>query len=63
MGGNSSCDVSVLEDASLLRSQELTLDKLHLEEAPFVEFCGDFVMGSNTPTIWHTNPICSELFD
>ena len=56
-------DVSALEDASLLRSKELTLVASHLEEAPFAEFCGDDVMSSDTPNIKHTDPICSELFD
>ena len=36
-------DVSVLEDYSLSWSKELTLVEPHLEEAPFVEFCGDVV--------------------
>jgi len=35
----------------------------HLEEAPFGEFCGDIVMGNDTPNIRHTDPICFELFD
>ena len=35
----------------------------HLEEATFVEFCGDIMMGSDTPSIEHIDPICSELFD
>jgi len=44
-------DVNVLYDASLLRSKELTLVKPHLEEAPFVELCGDLVMGIDTLSI------------
>jgi len=36
MGKTSRGDGSVLEDASLLRSEELTLVVSHLEEAPFV---------------------------
>jgi len=35
----------------------------HLEEAPFVEFCGDIDMGSDTSSVGHINPICSEIFD
>jgi len=35
----------------------------HLEEALFAEFCGDVVMGSDTPSIEHTNPICNEPLD
>jgi len=44
-------DVTVLKDASLLMSKELTLVEPHLEEAPFVELCGDHVMGIDTPSI------------
>jgi len=47
-------NVSVLEDASLLRSKELTLVEPHLKEANSVEFCGDIVMGSDAPLIRHT---------
>jgi len=43
MGETSGGDVNVLEDASLFRSKELTLAEPHLEEAPFVELCGDLV--------------------
>ena len=63
MGEISRSDVSVLEDDSLNQSKELTLVEPHLEEAPFVEFCDDIVMGSDTPSIEHTDPICSELFN
>jgi len=63
MGETSKGDVSVLEDASLLRSKELTSVEPHLEEAPFAEFCGDIAMDSDTPSIRHTDPICYELFD
>jgi len=63
MGEISKGDVSVLEDDSLLRSKELTLVTPHLEEAPFVEFCSDVVMGSDTPSLEHTDLICSKLFD
>jgi len=62
MGDTSRGDVSVLEDASLLRSKEHALVEPHLEETPFVEFCGNIVMGSDTPSIRHTDPICFELF-
>jgi len=58
MGETFRGDVSVLEDASILRSKALTLVEPHLEEAPFVEFCGDVVMGTNTPSIEHTDHIC-----
>jgi len=63
MGETSGGDVSVLEDASLIRSKELTLVEPHLEEAPFVEFCGDLVMGVDTPSIERINPICNEPLD
>jgi len=58
MGETSRGDVSVLEDASILRSKALTLIEPHLEEAPFVEFCGDVVMDTNTLSIEHTDHIC-----
>jgi len=63
MGETSRGDVSVLEDASLLKSKEFTLVDPHLEEAPFVEFCGDLVMGIDTPSIEHIDPICHEPLD
>ena len=53
-------DVSVLEDDSLSWSNELTLGGPHLEEAPFEEFCGDVMMGIDTPSIEHTDLICNE---
>ena len=34
----------------------------HLEQAPFVEFDGDIVLGSDTPRIVHIIPIYFELF-
>ena len=37
MGDTSRGDVSVLEDASLLRSKELTLVEPHVEKAPLEE--------------------------
>ena len=37
--------------------------KSHLEEAPFVEFGGDLVMGIDTPSIEHIDPICNEPLD
>jgi len=37
-------DATILEDALLLRSKELTLVEPFLKEAPFEEFCGDIVM-------------------
>jgi len=48
MGEISRGNVSVLEDDSLSWSEELTLVEPHLEEAPFVEFYGDVVMGTDT---------------
>jgi len=48
MGETSIGDVSVLEDASLLRSKELTLVEAHLKGPPFAEFGGDIVTGSDT---------------
>ena len=63
MGETSGGDVNVLEDASLLKSKELTLFDPHLEEAPFVELCGDLVMGIDTPRIEHIDPICHEPLD
>jgi len=59
MGETSGGDVSVLEDASLLKSKELTLVNTHLKQAPFVEFCGDLVMGIDTPSIEHIDSICN----
>jgi len=63
MGETSRSDVNVIEDVSLLRSKELTLVVPHLEEAPFVEFDGDLALNSDTPSVEHIDPICSELFD
>jgi len=45
MGKTSRDDVSVLEDASLVRSEVPILVTLHLEEAPFAGFYGDIVTG------------------
>jgi len=28
-----------------------------------MDFCGDIVMGSDTPSVEHINPICYEIFD
>jgi len=56
-------DVSVLDDTSLLRSKELTLVRLHLEEAPFEELCGELVMGTDTPSIGPTDPIGNKPLD
>jgi len=57
MGETSRGDDNVIEDVSLLRSKELTLVVPHLEEPPFVEFDGDLVLNSDTPSIEHINPI------
>jgi len=56
-------DASDIEDDSLSWSKELTLVDSHFKEAHFVEFCGDIVMGSDNPSIKHTDPIYSKLFD
>jgi len=63
MGEISKSDVSILEDDSLRLSKGLTLIKPHLEEPPFVEFCGDVVMDTNTHNIKDTDPICNEPLD
>jgi len=63
MGQTCKGNVSILEDGSLLRSKELTLVEPHLEETHFAEFCSDIVMGSGTPSVGHTDPICFKLFD
>jgi len=56
-------DVRVLKDDSRSCSKELRLFGPHLEDAFFVEFCGDVVMGSDTPSIKHIDPICNEPLD
>jgi len=63
MGETSRRDSNVIKDVSLLRSREVTLVVPHLKEAPFVEFDGDLVLNSDTPSIEHIDPICSELLD
>jgi len=63
MGEPSGGDVSVLEDASLLRSKELTFVEPHLEDAPLEELCGDLMMETYTPSIGPTNPIGKEPLD
>jgi len=63
MGEISKGDVSVLEDDSLSWPKELPSGAPHLKEAPFTEFCGDIKVGCDIPSIEHTDPICSELFD
>jgi len=35
----------------------------HLEEVAFAEFCGDVVIGIDTPSIKHTDTICNEPLD
>jgi len=37
--------------------------QIHLEEAPFADFCGDAVMGTDNSSIKHTDPICNEPLD
>ena len=51
-------DANVLEDDSLDRSKELSLVMSYLEEALFEEFYGDIMMGSDTLSIKHIEPIC-----
>jgi len=63
MGEISRGNVSVQEDDSLCLSKEFTLVEPHLKEAPFAEFCGDVVMGTDTYSIEHTDPICNEPLD
>jgi len=63
MGDISRGDASDLEDDSLDWSKELCLLEPYLEEAPFKKFYGDIVMGSDTPSIGHTKPICTKLLD
>jgi len=63
MGEISRGDVGVLEDDSLSWSKELTMVEPHLEDAPFVQFCVDIVMGTHTPSIEYTDPICNEPLD
>ena len=58
VGEASGGDVRPLEDASLFRSKELALVEPHLEE-----FCGDLVMGTETPSIGPTDPIGNEPLD
>ena len=41
-------------------SKELSVVAYYLEEVPFEEFCGDIVMGSDTPNIAHIEPMCTE---
>jgi len=63
MGETSRGDGNIIDDVSLPRSKEHTLVVPYLEEAPFMEFDGDIALNSDTPSIEHINPICSELFD
>ena len=63
MGEISIGNVRALEDDSLGGSKELTLVEPYREEAPFAEFYGDVVMGDDTTSIEHTNPICNKPLD
>jgi len=63
MGEISRGDVNVLEDDSLSWLKKRTLVVPHLGEAPFAEFYSDIVMGSDTPSIELTDPICNEPLD
>jgi len=56
-------DATVLEGDSLDRSKDLKLVAPYLEEAPLKELCGDIVMGSDTPSIWRIEPMCTEPLD
>jgi len=53
-------NASALEDDSLDESKELSVVPYYLQEAPFEVFCGDIVMGSDTPNIAHIEPMCTE---
>jgi len=53
----------VLEDPSLVWSEEPEFIEPCLRVAAFEEFCGDVVMGTAASNIGHTNSICSELLD
>jgi len=61
MGEISMGEASVLEDASLVWSEEHVLVEPCLEEAPFKELCGDIVMGSIAPSTGLIDSICIEL--
>jgi len=63
MGGIYRRDASVLEVDSLDPSKELSLVASYLEEAPFEEFCGDIVIGSDAPSVEHIEPISTEPRD
>ena len=56
-------DTSIPEDDSLVQSKELSLVRSYPEEAPFEEFCGHIVMGSETPSVGHIDPIYTEPVD
>ena len=63
VGEISGGDVRTLEDVSLSWSKEFQLVEPHLEEAPFVEFYGDLVMGTDTLSTGSTDPIGNESLD
>ena len=63
MGETSRGDGSVLENASLVCAKALVLVVPHLEDAPFVEFYGDLVMGTDTLSTGSTDPIGNESLD
>jgi len=58
MGEISSGDTSNIDNDLLSWSKELILVEPYPEATPFANFCGDIVMGSATPSIGHTDPIC-----
>jgi len=56
-------DAGVLEDASLVRSEvPLLVEPCH-KEAPFKEFCGDIVMGSDASIIGLIYSVCTKPLD
>jgi len=63
MGEISSSDASILEDVSLVWSNESVLVEPCLEEAPFEELCGAIMMGSITPNVGFIDSICTEPLD
>jgi len=56
-------DASVLEDVSLVWSEEPVLVEPCLEKALFEELSGDIVIGSTTPSIGLIDSICTEQLD
>jgi len=63
MGEISGANASDLEDDSLYRLKEICLVEPYCEETPFEEFCDDIVMVSDTPSIGHTDLMCTKPLD